>query len=335
MEVVRKKLYPEQLYDPKLTYDGMTDGVLYDNLDAPNLDPRHNGSVPLPASGTLACDNAATMVALLRLMTEQLTAQVAAGASATQITSALLALLVILGWVALFVAIVAALVAAALTAGAEALEAAFTETTWDDLLCILYCHTDENGQITNVALGQIRAEVNALLPALAAVILNYYFDTLGEAGLNNASVALGGLETGVCTSCACAWCYEWTGAELAATPTDWAHVADLSYSQAYSATLAGGLTLTKMEMGWTWNGLDAPGALGLFDDDSFGSQLYFSTNLATADNPAVWEGNMVIADGLSFGLNTQTGSGGGTVTITSLRLEGTGVRPAWTGGNEC
>jgi len=333
MEIVRKKLDASALYDPRLSYNVSEDMVYWDELEADNLDPRYTGSVPLPPDINLTCNQAATITALLRLLTEQTISSIEAGATAGQISAVILAILVVLGWVALFIAIIAALVAAAITAGAEALNDAFDESTWSTLQCILFCHLDENGFLSASALSLVIADVNDQLPVLASAILGYYFSALGNAGLNNASVVLGGLEEGDCDGCECEWCYTWTASQLE-TSGEFTHSSDETYSQFWASTFSA--DLIAVEFGWTWNSADggSGSATAAWGSPGTSNLLQLNDPLSTAPEPFLWEGINTVT-GLQFGLTGATTTGGAVVAITYLLLRGTGSRPAWTGGAEC
>lgn len=185
------------------SYDG---GVTW--VDTPSADPRHNTLLPPLGTADPRCDNAATMLLLLQTLVQQLLDGVQQGRDALLMVSAMLAVMTILGFFGVFVVVIEALVAAALAAGFSALSAAFTSTEWDDLLCILYCNLQGDGTLTGLGLANVVSDVNANLPTLTAAILGYYFNSLGEAGLNDARAVVG-VQTGVCTACTgCGWCYE-------------------------------------------------------------------------------------------------------------------------------
>jgi len=339
MEIVRKRLYAGELYDPRITYDADDDDIYYTPpggstpILAPEFDPRTTGIIPLEPSGTLACDSAATMTAMLKTLVDAMITQIYDGRDATLLVTGIIALLVAFGWVALFVAIITALVAAALEAGAEALEAAFTTETWDALECIFYCHMTTSGQITASGLILVRAEVDSVIGGIAAIILNYYFDTLGFAGLCNASVVMGGLTSGDCSACECQWCYQWDNtADMVAD--GWTLDINLPASKYWTYTPAT-LTISEVHAGWASSGDSASGssAFSLWKDNIYtGDYLITVVSPLNTANPQVWSSETPVVCGqFVVGVNTPDG----TTTLESLLIVGIGVRPDWTHGTEC
>jgi len=339
MEVIRKRLSPDELYNPRITYNSDDDTIYYTPpggstpILAPDFDPRHTGIIPLEPSGSLACDSAATMTAMLKMLVDAMIIQLYDGRDATLLVTGIIALLVAFGWVSLFIAIITALVAAALEAGAEALEAAFTETEWDTLNCIFYCHMTTSGQITSDSLILVRADVDSQIGGIAAVILNYYFDTLGEAGLCNASTVMGGLVTGDCAACECQWCYE--GDNTVDMVSDgWTLDINLPASKYWTYTPAT-ITISEVHTGWSSSGDSGSGssAFSLWKDDIYdGDHLITVVSPLNSANPQVWSSmTPVVCGQFVVGVNTPDG----TTELTSLLIVGIGARPDWTHGTEC
>jgi len=336
MEIVRKRLSAQELYDPRITYDDETDTIYYTppgetvGIESPEFDPRHTGSIPLPAGAGTACDSAATMVAMLQAMADALIANIASGQSALVITLAIIAFLVAMGWVALFILIIEALVAAAIFAGAAALEEAFTPEMWDTLNCIIFCEMSAGGHLTAGALEAIRTEVDAQIGGIAATLLNYWFDALGEAGLNNASLVMGGLVTGDCADCECEWCYEWSNVTDFAAD-GWSRAINTPASKYWTyapATLA----VKQVTAAWTSTGNSghASSAFSLWELN-IADMFYLATPLNTA-NPHTWSNATAqVCGSLTIGVNTPDG----VTELGSVLIVGVGTMPAWTHGAEC
>jgi len=67
-------------------------------------------------------------------------------------------------------------------------ESQFSETTWDDLLCILYCQMDEDGGFNNAGWIQIKADVKSW-GTYAGFWLENHINLFGVVGLTNAGRA--------------------------------------------------------------------------------------------------------------------------------------------------
>jgi len=212
MDVIRKLLSAAEIYPTNQRYNETTDMIEYSSdggttwTEAPALDPRHNGGLPSVATSDSRCDNAATIIAMLQALENPMIAGVGSGFTATVLTSGFIALLVFLGVFGFFVLIVVALVAAALGAGHEALVTAFSEEMWDTLLCIFYDRLEDDGRLTADGLVLVRADVNEQIGGIAAVILNYTFDAIGEIGLSDARLLVG-VQAGDCAACIDTYCY--------------------------------------------------------------------------------------------------------------------------------
>jgi hypothetical protein len=156
-----------------------------------------------------AAANAATAI-LIEQQQQQLDAK-ENGANLTELINILVGLLIGLGIISGGLTALMAIFTMALAAFFANLEAssfasAFTETIWDTLNCILFCHTDETGKIEPSAIGQIKADIEAqITEPIARDWLIKMVDMLGAAGLTNASRS-GFIGERECDECGCENC---------------------------------------------------------------------------------------------------------------------------------
>lgn len=193
----------------EVSYDG---GETWE--DAPQLDPRFNSplSPPLstPPGDGLRCEAAGNVVGWYRSMADDLIADASVWSGVQGIISAILAIVVLIisaptgfALAPLFLGLGAAL----LQAGQAAFGAAMTEDVYDDLLCIVYCNTPDDGVYTEESWQAIKADIlgSGDITGIAATFLHDNINGAGPAGLNNASRSGIGAE-GDCDLCACGEC---------------------------------------------------------------------------------------------------------------------------------
>jgi len=169
---------------------------------APEIDPRIINTFP-PASSK--CDAAASMVRYIRDFIDMLVNIVNAGTALTA------AITLIAGFLALIGAAFAALVLLMIdlftfvtSTGASAVAAAFTSEVYDQLLCIFFCHVDDDGRLDDTSFSAVKSDINAQIGGIAAAALTTMFALMGFAGLNNAGAS--GLDTDDCSDCGCNDC---------------------------------------------------------------------------------------------------------------------------------
>jgi len=207
MEIVRKRLSADEITPANTRYNPGTDtvqstpdgGTTWN--DNPGIDPRSNSAGLLPAltTGDPACDAAAGMVQLIKDLIAGWNAQNnILGATSLTIEFVLLflpgfGLLADLALIAL---------QAVFFIGLSSVNAAMTDTVYDQLLCIFRDRLDDSGQLDATAFAGLYDDVEAQLDATAADVCERIFDILGFVGLSNAGVHYG--LTGDCG--VCGWC---------------------------------------------------------------------------------------------------------------------------------
>jgi len=213
IQVLRKRLTETDVTPANLRYNADCDcvqmtpdgGTTWN--DAPGSDPRHAPGFRLPPrTGTdRRCDAAANQVKWLRDFIESVTTLLEAAGLAFQVANLLLDFIDLLFPGGVLVELLINIGAELFTIGGAALDAAFTETEWELLLCIFFCGDDLDGQVNADLFSSITSQVTAQLNTTAALVTNLVLSSQGEVGLSNAGTL--GSETADCSSCGCTWCY--------------------------------------------------------------------------------------------------------------------------------
>lgn len=335
MKIIRGKLTPDDLSPPSLRYNSDCDCIQFtpDNgttwVNDPSDDPRSAPKFLMPplTGSDIPCRAAANMVEQI----QNTFGAISTATSAIQIAGGLLGiLLVLLVGAGILFDIVLAVAEAISSITLTVIEAAFTAEVYDEIRCILYCHLDASGRISDTGLTAAQAEIDTACGSTVGDVFALFIQMWGVNGFNNAG-AMGDAPHD-CSECsACTWCYEWPD-EASLLADGWTHADDTAISDFWAADFI--VEITKISFGFTWNGGAASGsAIAIWGAGDFTNELAFAAPLTGVGSPFEWTGDESVT-GISFGLNTGT-SGGGEVHVTTLHLEGIGNRPAFTHGEEC
>lgn len=102
--------------------------------------------------------------------------------------------------------LVVALATAAFGVGQAAFDAAFTNTVWDAMLCILYCHIGADGHFTQSGFQAVLADIPLnIADSIASYQLGEIIKAMGLNGLNNIC-SYGNASLSDCAACACDTC---------------------------------------------------------------------------------------------------------------------------------
>jgi len=186
----------------EVSYDN---GASWENAD--DIDPRFNSPIfpPLPGAdgASKRCKGANSVVAILKDEQAKSSAILDAATGLAALITAVAGYVASTG-VGIVIGVVIALMSAVLTAIINAGETTFTAsfggTTWDDLLCILYCEIEDDGSFTEQGWTNVVAQANTLPNYPANEWLAHMIRVIGTAGLTNASL------TGVAGSMSCDGC---------------------------------------------------------------------------------------------------------------------------------
>jgi hypothetical protein len=359
MQVIRKRLDPNEVYDTRYRYNPETDMVQYTPdggtnwQNAPQTDPRHtdaNRKPPVMADDP-RCQAATNMTAWIKSILDEAIATVEAASGAASLITLFMPFFIELGPFALLVDLVASFLGVVFTAGASALSAAFTEGTYADLLCIFYCEIDSDGQVSAAQFATISGRIDGEIGGLVATVLDSMLFLCGEVGLSNAGTVDSG-EVGDCSACVCHWCYEWdytlsdggalvlsNGVYVPGVGWQSELVGDAFAVQIAQECEGGcGATIDSFEVTVDYaSGGDTFGNVG----DEIGGTYYW-TECAGEVNPDVpglqtftfdttCNVDPFTAPALNFGGN----SGDGVCTATKLKVSGSGISPNFTGGHAC
>ena len=197
------RINPETgLYE--VSYDG---GITWE--PAPQDDPRSSGTIfpPLPGDtgSALRCEGSNSVVGFLQSIQSQEHEGLEANASVADLITGLIGALSGIGFIFAFVpAAIVALLAFVVNKFAhmiaEDFEAEFTETTWDELLCVIYCAISADGSFTEAAWQIVKQKVIDDIGGYAGYWLSDHINLIGTVGLTNAARA-GYPGTRDCESC--------------------------------------------------------------------------------------------------------------------------------------
>lgn len=213
MEIIRGRLSSQDFSNPAIRYNPDTniveytpDGGMTWNPD-PADDPRHSPKFakPLKTGSDVRCNSAASMVEWISNFIEYETSVMQAGATVTTVANAALTLFDIIAPWAILIQALIELAGVIFGIGATALETAFTDETYELLICCFYCHIQEDGSVRVDDLAGIQAQVTTDLNTTAALVVNLILSNQGEMGVQNAGTLYD--VAGDCSDCTCAWCY--------------------------------------------------------------------------------------------------------------------------------
>jgi len=258
MAIIRKQISEGEIQPVNIIYDPDCDCVKKDwgdglgFVDYPQGDPRHSTVFLRPArtDEDVRCASAANMVQWIHdFIDSAISTMEAFGFLLSVVTLIFNDLSLISEGFSLFISGVTELAGNLLTAGSVLIDASFTSTEYDALLCIFYCNIGGDGSVTPDQLTTIEGQVTDGLNTTAALIVNEILLLQGEVGLANAGRI--GSATADCSDCDCGWCFT-----LDFTLTD---------GSEWGWTVPGGGT------GGTW--VSGTGWVGTFSDSNSVSRL--------------------------------------------------------------
>jgi hypothetical protein len=196
------------VYDPdtdtvKQTFDG---GSTY--VDAPYADPRHALSFQKPPLTTDAqCQAAANAVQNIKAFIDQLLLIIDDAGDALGLVGLITDIISIFIPIGIFFDIILDLAALMFGLTGTVINAAFTPTVYDQLLCILYCRTELDGTWTATDLIGIETDIADQIGGTVQAVMEGLFLLTGEVGLSNMGIQ--GTATADCSGCDCSSCYTW------------------------------------------------------------------------------------------------------------------------------
>lgn len=326
--VLRKRLWEQEIIGNFTRYNPTTQEFetfdTYTNQWGANdlADPRNNPVYLLPArTGVdVRCNMAANATAKLRAILE-------AYLTASSIIGAINAIGAIISIfmppMALLVHIIRAVITALIAIGNTAIGLAFTQSAWDELLCIIYTEIDDSGLITAAQKDAIYASIETNMSGITFSVLSLLINMLGEVGLSNAAST--GVETGNCADCA-DWCYTFDF-----TMTDGAF-ALVNIGAQFNPQVLGSYVAST---GWNWGVVQTVGQ-NLFTRGVYISRVVTDTTVTSIDvvydkTNGDWSASaarkMQIAALLNGGVVIDTG-------LIGSETDGTNKIANWTGDQQ-
>ncbi len=205
MPVIRKRLFPDEVYPSDIRYDEDT-GQVQSNIngtwtDNPAADPRNNTLFPARITADTDCDAAESIKDAFKGQIDKILTLISESNTAFTIAGAILALFEFGPWGVLIV-IALAIAHVMLDAGATALTDALTTTVYHTFVCILLCRMEPGtGRLKVGSIPDIDTDLDDQVGGLGATILKAMVGLAGEAGMNN--LAAIGTSTGDCSDCDC------------------------------------------------------------------------------------------------------------------------------------
>lgn len=335
MQIVRKKLSATEITPPNIRYNPDCDCVeqTWDGgttwTPTPGSDPRISPAFRAPArtGDDPQCNAAANMVAALRDMVDGDVAADNSLALATLLLGTALLFVPVAGWIADAFLLVAD---AIILLDQATIEAAFTSTVYDSLLCTFFDHMDADGQMSDEQLTAFLEDVFTNYDFTVYSVISAHSDSLGAVGWSNMG-ALGTATGADCAACG-GWCYEWSSvADMLADGFD----AFQNDPQSKFLQYIGVFTFHRILFGWTSTQLGGDSALAIWRTPGETDAIVFATPLSGAPNPAEYDSTPFTVDGVSFGINADDEFGVVELVDPALRIEGTGAMPPWTHGTAC
>lgn len=219
MEIVRGRLV--EIVPANERYDTSTGDAIYQVttdggvtwVDMPQADPRYTPSnllPPLAEDDSVPCDVSARMTAQLEDTLNLFLSTIDQFQFASEIFAILGALEGAAG-ILLSLAIFAG--EQLIDIGQANIASAFTSAVYDDIRCAFHCRVSADGRITQGALEDAYAEIEALHSGTVADTINVLRLLYGDVAMTNAGVTRE--ETGDCSDCdPCTWRWEWVGNAL-------------------------------------------------------------------------------------------------------------------------
>jgi len=221
VDVIRGRLSEEDVIPPNIRYNPETDTVQFtpDGGTTWNDDTAGDVRTPVPQYPPFlppeTTDDKCTYADSVVQLFKQGVIDVLEEAATVQeiiaiITGILAGVLGFAGGVLTFVGAVIAVVANAIfSIGVSAVQAAYTETFWDDLRCLIYNNINADGSFSQTQLDLIYSEMAG--DPVAIFITQNWVAALGTAGMTNAARALYGAPDAVCdcVTPTCAETWDW------------------------------------------------------------------------------------------------------------------------------
>jgi hypothetical protein len=363
MDVVRKKLTPDEIAPPNLRYNPDCDCVQItangtDWVNNPQADPRTGTYYLLPPNSTPSDPKCAAANGINNFFRSSLTIlldQLSAGVNLWGAVSVVLNILDFLEGIGLLIQLILDFVSAVIGIGVTDIEESFDDTAYAALLCIFFCNCGSDGSISASQFASIQSQIASQFGALSIVniVMQGWLSNVGYVGLNN--IASLKATDGDCSACdMCEWTYEWDFTvsdgdfydPIRDTPTMW------ESGQGWVGQDGAGFTAATIVTHAQCGG-DCHVVVQWFEADvDFGSvspsaavAFWYLTSTSTFN--LIGYGSLSPSTGLhtyhyddtsgteypNVGVNCLVNASGQSVKIERFRVHGVGALPAFTGGS--
>lgn len=337
MQLIRKKLDPNEVSPSNLRYNVMTDQVeeTYDGgttyVPQAYADPRSSPALQFPPIGGSdpQCQAASNMSLFVENLVGQTLTTLAEGLDAIGLATTLLPFLVELGPFAILIDLVISLASVLASAGVTALSAAFTSTVYDQLTCIFFCRIAGDGTVTSMQLEGIESDIGDQIGGLVETVMDAMLFLMGNVGLTNAGTQ--GDAAADCSGCACAWCFNFQDASRLG---DWI----ATYIGSALATYSSGAwhSAASGDTQWIRIRWDFASAITLTDAAVLGytptgrnRQIYVNGTTTEFTGTLIWSNGSTVGTPYPISVTRidvylGTAHNGSAGTITEMQFSGTG-----------
>jgi len=214
--IIRSRLSENDFSPADLRYNEGTDTVEFSPdggetwIPDPGDDPRVGSKFakPTKTGSDIACRSAASMVMWVRGFIEYETGVLELGGGAAAVGNAMLTLLSPIAPYAVLFKLVFGVAEALFSIGSTALETAFTDETYDLMLCAFDCNVQPDGTVSDENFAAMQEDMEATLNTTAWIVMALILGAQGRMGVQNAGT-LYEVESPDCSECDCGWTYRW------------------------------------------------------------------------------------------------------------------------------
>jgi hypothetical protein len=204
MPVLRKKLTEAEFSNPALRWNADCDCIEFSSDGGetwqpdPNNDPRTSIIYKYPplTGSDRQCRAAAGMVDYIRQVIDQTQAPV----DAVGLAGGIIGIIVFIPGFNVLWALILTIAFFIIDIGASIVFDSFTESVYDELLCIFYCNIDSSGQMDAAGYDEMYAQL-ITFDTIPRTVIQQLVAAVGYVGLSNAGVALE--QAADCDECPC------------------------------------------------------------------------------------------------------------------------------------
>jgi len=347
IQFIRKELRADELYPTDQRYNPTTGETEYTPdggttwVPAPEVDPRHQTNIPARTGGDASCQAAGSIAEYIKRFINLVVTLVGASATLVQGATAIVGFLkIISGSYAILFELLYETFATLASFGASTIAAAFDDTVYHEIACILTCHMDSNGQFDQARLDAAMSQIGTDIGGTAGTVTNLILTIMGFAGVNKAGTFYDTAND--CDDCeSCDWCYvidftqeaggfslRTAGVGSYSPGVGWTGVDYNASSRSVLSivrSLAAEIDITSMSIVYTKSAGSGGNNVNWMDAVLGGTTQIHNTSNAFGSNQVKTTTSSVTVDGFYIDINS--GESAATVTLKSLTLRGTGNNP--------